>query len=102
PVPPGRRWSEGVGPERPGARGAAADLLDGHEAQVRVEADAQGARRNPAAPEDADHSIRDLPVCGAAPIDPDRLRRGVEGGRLKIPGQGRPLRPAPRLAPVAV
>src|SRR5213594_4104628 len=49
PVPPGRPWSEGVGPDRPGAHGAAVDLLDGHKAQVRVEADAQGARRNPAA-----------------------------------------------------
>src|SRR5207247_2125998 len=83
PVAPGRRWSEGVGPEGPGARGTAADLLDGHEAQVRVEADAEGARPNPAAPEDADHSIRDLPVCGATLLDPHRQRRGAAGGRLK-------------------
>src|SRR6266571_3338945 len=102
PVASGRLWSEPVGPEGPGASGAARDLLDGREAQVRIEANAQGARQGPAAPEGADHAIRDLAVAAAELLDPHWKRRRIDRGRLKIPGQGRPLRTAPLLDQQAV
>src|SRR5258708_811147 len=97
PVAAGRRRLKGVGPEGPRASVTAPDLLDGREAQVRREADAQGTWRSPPAPEDADDAVRDLAFAADQPFHSNRKRRRIDGGRLEVPGQPRPFRPAPRL-----
>src|SRR5918994_606110 len=93
-VAAGRLRSKRVRPERPGASGGAPDLVDGREAQVRIEADVQRARRSPAAPEDSDDSIQDPAAAGAELFHPHGDRRRIDRGGLEIPGQGGPFRAA--------